>query len=198
MHQVGDRVPGATTLTHRVHGRLSTAVYTGISTSLRVSAKGLRAAAGAGLSPGIEESSRGRLVVAAVNGLVGDRLREEGSNLALDMGVRVDSRDLTLDRAGAAAAYPNANDTLVIFVHGLSENESYWNRAARPKREVPDQRSYGDRLEGEGGLRSTSGSTPASRSPRTASHWRPCSTGSSRRGPPAYAAPRWWATRWVA
>ncbi len=70
------------------------------------------------------------------------------------MGVRVDGRDVVLDRDGIAAAFPRASGTFAVFVHGLSENEAYWNRAARPKtegrREAPYRRSYGDRLEGEG------------------------------------------------
>ncbi len=150
VHGVGDLVSGGTTLSHRVHDGISKVVYTGISTSLKASAKGLRAAGRAGVAPGIEETARGRFVVAAVNGLIGDRLREEGSNLAFDMGVRVDGRDVSLDRDSVAAAFPDANDTIAVFVHGLSENEAYWRRSARPKREIPDKRSYGDRLEGEG------------------------------------------------
>ncbi len=150
VHGVGDYVSGRTTLTHRVHDGVSRAVFTGISAGLRASARGLRAAGRAGISPDLEGTPRGRHVVAVVNGLVGDRLREDGSALSFDMGVRVDGRDVTLDSAGVAAAYPAANDTMVVFVHGLSENEAHWNRAARPKREVDDHRSYGERLEGEG------------------------------------------------
>jgi pimeloyl-ACP methyl ester carboxylesterase len=133
-----------------VHDGISKVVYTGISAGFKGAATGLRAAGRTGLAPGIEETPQGRFVVAAVNGLIGDRLREEGSNFVFDMGVRVAGRDVTLDPDGVAAAFPGATDTLAVFVHGLSENESYWHRAARPRREVPDRRSYGDRLESEG------------------------------------------------
>jgi len=150
VHGVGDSVSGGTTLSHRVHDAISKVVYTGISTGLRASVKGLRAAGRAGVAPGIEKTSRGRFLVAAVNGLIGDRLREEGSNLAFEMGVRLDGRDISLDPGPLAAAFPDANDTIAVFVHGLSENEAYWRRSARPRRETPDKRSYGDRLEGEG------------------------------------------------
>jgi pimeloyl-ACP methyl ester carboxylesterase len=150
VHQVGDRLSGGTTLTHRVHDGVSKVVYTSISAGLKGAAAGLRAAGRTGLAPGIEDSHRGRFVVAAVNGLIGDRLREEGSRFVFDMGVRVEGRDITLDADGVAAAFPGAGDKVVVFVHGLSENESYWHRAARPRREVPDRRSYGDRLEDEG------------------------------------------------
>jgi pimeloyl-ACP methyl ester carboxylesterase len=150
VHGIGNLVAGGTTLSHRVHDGISKVVYTGISAGLKASAKGLRAAGRTGVAPRIEESARGRFVVAAVNGLIGDRLREDGSTLTFDMGVRVEGRDVPLHPEGVAAAFPRATDTLVVFVHGLSENENYWNRAARPKREVPDRRSYGERLEGEG------------------------------------------------
>ena len=150
VHGVGDFIGGGTTLPHRMHDGISKAVFTGISAGMKVSAKGLRAAGRAGVAPRIDETARGRFVVAAVNGLIGDRLRDEGSNLAFDMGVRVGGRDISLDRDGVAAAFPKATDKVVVFVHGLSENEAYWNRTARPKREIPMRRSYGDRLEDEG------------------------------------------------
>jgi pimeloyl-ACP methyl ester carboxylesterase len=150
VHRVTDRVAGGTTIGHRLHDGISKAVYTGISTSLKASAKGLAMASQAGVGSEIEATSKGRFVRAAVNGLIGDRLRDEGSRFAFDIGARVDGRDVLLTHDGVAAAYPDATDRLVVFVHGLSENEAYWNRAAKPRREVPDRRSYGDRLTDDG------------------------------------------------
>jgi pimeloyl-ACP methyl ester carboxylesterase len=154
VHGVGDYLAGGPTLSHRLHDGISKAVYTGISASLKISAKGLKVAGEAGIGPELEATSRGRFVRAAINGLIGDRLRDEGSRFSFDMGVRVQGRDIVLDRGGVAAAYPAATDKLVVFVHGLSENEAYWNRAARPRtearREAPEKRSYGDRLVEEG------------------------------------------------
>ncbi len=152
-HAVVDRLAGGTTLTHRVHDGIAKLVYTGISAGFRGAAGGLRLAGRTGLAPGIEDSSQGRAVVAAVNGLIGDRLREEGSSFVFDLGVRIDGRDVELDADGVAAAFPGATDTVVVFVHGLVENESHWNRAARPRgpeEEPPDRRSYGDRLVEDG------------------------------------------------
>lgn len=149
-HKVGDLVSGGTTLSHRVHDGVSRLVYSGISAGLKGAAKGLRAAGRTGVAPRMEESHHGRFVVAAVNGLIGDRLREEGSSLVFDMGVRVDGRDVHLEREALAAAFPRRTERLVVFVHGLSENEAYWHRAARPARDVPDRRSYGERLAEEG------------------------------------------------
>ncbi len=150
VHGVADLVAGGTTVSHRVHDAISKVVYTGISAGLKASARGLRTASRAGYGPGLEESARGRFVQAAVNGLIGDRLREEGSSLSFDMGVRVAGRDVVLDPAGVARAFPGATGALVVFVHGLSENEAYWNRSAKPRREAAETRSYGDRLADEG------------------------------------------------
>lgn len=146
VHGITDRLAGGTTVGHRLHDGIAKVVYTSVSCSLKASAKGLRVAGEAGFGSDIEATPRGRFARAAVNGLIGDRLRDEGSRFCFDMGVRVAGRDIALDRAGVAAAYPDATDKLVVFVHGLSENEAYWNRAARPRREVADRRSYGDRL----------------------------------------------------
>ena len=88
--------------------------------------------------------------MAAVNGLIGDRLRDEGSNLAFDMGVRVEGRDISLDRDGVAAAFPGATDKLVVFVHGLSENEAYWNRTAATQARDPDAAQLRRPARGEG------------------------------------------------
>ncbi len=155
VHGINDRLNGGgPTVSHRLHDGISKAVYGGIRVGFKAGSNGLRAASRAGLGADIEASPRGRFVRAAVNGLIGDRLRDEGSNFVFDMGVRVDGRDVELDRQGIAAAYPGASGDLVVFIHGLSENEAYWNRAARPRtesrREVPDRRSYGDRLSEEG------------------------------------------------
>ena len=155
VHGINDRINGGgPTVSHRLHDGISKVVYGGIRAGFRASSSGLRAASRAGLGADMEASSRGRFVRAAVNGLIGDRLREEGSNFVFDMGVRVDGRDVVLDRQGVAAAYPGASRDLVVFIHGLSENEAYWNRAARPRtearRERPEKRSYGERLVEDG------------------------------------------------
>ncbi len=151
VHGINDRLNGGgPTISHRLHDGVCRVVYTGISAGFRAGASGLRAAGRAGVGTDLETTSRGRFVRAAVNGLIGDRLREEGSTFAFDMGVRVEGRDVGLDAASVAAAFPEARDTMVVFVHGLSENEAYWNRAPRPRREDADRRSYGDRLAQEG------------------------------------------------
>ncbi len=52
----------------------------------------------------------------------------ERPQLAIPMGVRVGGRDVPPEPDALAAAFPDASDRLVVFLHGLCENESYWNR----------------------------------------------------------------------
>lgn len=155
VHGINDRLNGGgPTLSHRLHDGVARAVYGGIRAGFRASSSSLRAASRAGLGADLEASSQGRFVRAAINGLIGDRLRDEGHSLTFEMAARVDGRDVVLDHGGVAASYPAATARLVVFVHGLSENEDHWNRAARPRtserRERPERRSYGSRLAEEG------------------------------------------------
>src|SRR4051812_35535305 len=151
VHRVVDRVAGGQTLSHRAHDGIAAAVYGGLGLGLRAAAKGLRAADRVGIGAPIEESPRGRFVVSAVNGLIGDRLVEEGSPLAIQIGVRHGGRDVVLDGPSVAAAFPDASDSLVVFVHGLCETEHYWDRRSRPRpADGSTELSYGARLADEG------------------------------------------------
>lgn len=111
-----------------LHKGIATAVYAGVGLGLRAAGKGLDAVAGTGAGPRLEHDARGRFVSSAVNGLIGDRLVHERPRLAISMAVRADGRDVPLDRDGLAAAYPAATSQVVVFLHGLCENEAYWNR----------------------------------------------------------------------
>jgi hypothetical protein len=151
VHRVLDLVSGGPTVSHRAHDGIAGAVYGGVGLGLRATARGLRTADRWGIGAPIEDSGRGRFVVSAVNGLIGDRLVEEDSPLAIEIGVRHRGRDLPLDPASVAAAYPEAQADLVVFVHGLCETEHYWDRRSRPRGDgglgTP---SYGARLADEG------------------------------------------------
>ena len=152
VHGVLDRVAGGPTISHRAHDGISRVVYGGVGLGLKAATQGLRAADRLGLGAPIEDSPRGRFVVSAVNGLIGDRLVAEGSLLAIEAGVRHRGRDVPLDPGSLAAAFPEASDALVVFVHGLCETEHYWDRRSRPRpadgRTYP---SYGARLAADEG-----------------------------------------------
>jgi pimeloyl-ACP methyl ester carboxylesterase len=152
VHRVIDCVAGAPTVSHRAHDGIAGVVYGGVGLGLKAAARGLRAADRLGVGAPIEASPRGRFVVSAVNGLIGDRLVADGSPLAIEMGVRHRGRDLSLDGPSLAAAYPDASDALVVFVHGLCETEHYWDRRSRPRpADGSTEPSYGARLAADEG-----------------------------------------------
>ena len=117
----GESLPGV------MHRGIASAVYGGLGLGLRAAAKGLDRVAATGAGPRLEDDDRGRFVSSAVNGLIGDRLERERPRLAIPMAVRHDGRDVPLDEGGLARAFPEAGGRVVVFLHGLCENESYWN-----------------------------------------------------------------------
>lgn len=152
VHSVLDRVAGGPTVPHRIHDGIAQGVYSGLGLGLQGAAKALRQADRLGIGPSIEDTARGRFVVSAVNGLIGDKLVADGSPLAIEIGVRRDGRDVPLTPEGLDAAYPEAADALVVFLHGLCETENYWDRRSRPRpADGTSTPSYGARLEAEEG-----------------------------------------------
>jgi hypothetical protein len=116
------------TLAGRVHKGIATAVYRGLTGGLGGASRALDRVAATGVGPRLEADPRGRFVSAAVNGLIGDRLLRERPQLAIPMAVRLQGADVEPDRESLAAAFPEATGQLVVFLHGLCENEAYWNR----------------------------------------------------------------------
>jgi hypothetical protein len=126
-HRVARRATGGTsTVPEVVHRGIAGAVYAGIGAGLKGSAVAFDRLAATGIGPGLEDSRHGRFVSSAVNGLIGDRLLRERPQLAIPMAARVDGRDVDPE-GGLEAAYPAATGRLVVFLHGLCENESAWN-----------------------------------------------------------------------
>ena len=149
---VSDWIAGHRTVGHRIHNGVSAAVYGGIGMSLRGASSALKRADEAGVGPNIEESASGRFVVSAVNGLIGDTLRDTAPRFSFEMGVRHNGRHVPLESDAMAASYPDASDALVVFVHGLCETEDYWARKRRPRQpDLPEPGSYGKRLSDEEG-----------------------------------------------
>lgn len=134
--------PGAGETLHR---GIAAGLYGGLGAGLRATSRGLGAAADRGVGPRLETDARGRFVNAAVNGLIGDRLEQERPRLAIRMAVRSHGEDVPLDPEPLASAFPAASGRLVVFLHGLCENESYWNRQ-REERGT----TYGETLAGDG------------------------------------------------
>ena len=111
-----------------LHRGVAGGVYGGLGIGLRAATRGLGAAADRGLGPRWDADPASRFVTGAVNGLIGDRLQRERPRLAIPMAVRVDGADVARDGPSLAAAYPDATGRVVVFLHGLCENESHWSR----------------------------------------------------------------------
>ncbi len=118
-----DRTPAG-----RVHRGIATALYGGLGGGLRLASRGLDRAAATGVGPRLEDGARGRFVSSAVNGLIGDRLLRERPQLAIPMAVRLAGADVDPEPESLAEAFPAATGRLVVFLHGLCENEAYWRR----------------------------------------------------------------------
>jgi hypothetical protein len=121
---------GAAALPRVVHHGIAGAVYTGIGAGLRVASLGLGAVAATGRGPRLEASRPGRFLSRAVIGLIGDRLARERPTLAWPMSLRRGGADVSLDSTSLAAAYPDAGADLVVFLPGLCEDETAWDRHA--------------------------------------------------------------------
>jgi pimeloyl-ACP methyl ester carboxylesterase len=126
-----------------VHDGLSRAAYRGIGTGMRYASRALRAADRHG-GARLEQTPRGRFVVSAVNGLIGDKLAERHPELAIDLAVRLHGSDVPAEPDALAAAFPGAGGDLVVFLHGLSEAETAWDLRAGES-----GGSYGRRLAAE-------------------------------------------------
>ena len=139
-------VPEAvTTVPEVLHRGIAAAVYEGLGLGLRAASRGLDKAAAADLGPRLEATSRGRFLAAAVNGLIGDRLLEERPQLAIPMAVRRHGRDVEPTPRALTDAFPDATGHLVLFLHGLCENEDHWNRGREHR-----GTTYGDSLAADG------------------------------------------------
>ena len=111
-----------------LHDRLFRAAYAGIGAAVRAAETGLRAVDRQGLGPRLEDRPGGRQVLSAVNGLFGDRLRDDRPELAITLAVRSGASDVPLDRSGLATAFPEATADVAVFLHGLGENDDSWDR----------------------------------------------------------------------
>lgn len=89
----------------------------------------------------------GSAVIAALNGLRGDRLERERSALHQPAAVRVNGKRVTLEEPALQATFPHASARVVVFLHGLMETEFSWSWGAREPADT-----YGARLTRELGF----------------------------------------------
>jgi pimeloyl-ACP methyl ester carboxylesterase len=130
---VGSRVFGLTgpaaAPVRVVHDGISRGVYGLLGSALRAGGACLRRADRRGRGgPPIQRVRAGRRTAAIVNGLIGESLGAERHPMAIPMTARVRGRDVT-DYAGT---YPDATGDVVVFLHGLVEDDESWRFGAAP------------------------------------------------------------------
>lgn len=68
------------------------------------------------------------ILVAALNGLVGDHLHESGNSLSIPMRLRRDGVPLQLESESLRQCIPCVSGKLAVFVHGLCMSDLQWRR----------------------------------------------------------------------
>src|SRR4051794_20028091 len=91
----------------------------------------------------VADSPAGAMALAALNGVWGDSFARDTMGVALELTVRERGIEVETDSVGLANAFPHATPRVVVFVHGLCEDEQAWRIGGRP--------SYGRRLRDEHG-----------------------------------------------
>jgi pimeloyl-ACP methyl ester carboxylesterase len=131
-----------------VHDTLSAGVYMGVRAATSAIGRGAdlalagRRAVGDGRS--ISTDPRGGTFLGIVEGLIGDQLERERSDLHQPMSIRLDRRAVDLDPGSLRTAFPHARPQLVVFLHGLMETETAWSIGGGP--------TYAERLDRDAGM----------------------------------------------
>ena len=111
-----------------VYDAVGAGVYRALTESSRAAGRAggrLVAAGGAGRRQ-LSTTPGGAALIGALNGLIGDALERERSQLHQPLGVRVDGRPVAPIRPELEPAFPGAGPRLVVFLHGLMETEFAW------------------------------------------------------------------------
>jgi pimeloyl-ACP methyl ester carboxylesterase len=127
-----------------IHDAVSSGVYDALGAGVEVLGRATDAIIeheGVGADVRLSSTRKGSAFVAALNGLIGDRLERSGSDLDQGTSVRLRGEAVALDQSSLRAAFPQASERIVVFLHGLMGTEFYWDWGAG---EVGE--SYGARL----------------------------------------------------
>jgi pimeloyl-ACP methyl ester carboxylesterase len=134
-----------------IHDGVARTVYGGLRSAFRVVPRGgaaiwARAISDEGRS--LDATSAGSIVLAAINGLYGDRIKRRGSALAYGTEIRRDATEVVVTANGLAGAFPDATSRLAVFVHGLCETDESWSHLPLGG-DRRNRRTYGERLQDE-------------------------------------------------
>ena len=78
------------------------------------------------LLPQAVSSPAREAMLAAINGVLGDKLLDAANPLAITMSLREGGQTLVLDKAALALRFPNATGKVLVLVHGLCMNDLQW------------------------------------------------------------------------
>jgi pimeloyl-ACP methyl ester carboxylesterase len=136
--------------TRVIHDGITRAIYAGVDRGIRGATHAVGAVAaeiwGSEGDEALESRAGSAAVMAAVNGLIGDELKERDNPLAGGMVIRHRGKPVEPTADSIAAAFPTATDRVVVFLHGWCLTEQSWSRQPREGSEGKDSRSYGERL----------------------------------------------------
>ncbi|GAC57378.1 hypothetical protein GOHSU_18_01330 [Gordonia hirsuta DSM 44140 = NBRC 16056] len=80
----------------------------------------------------VSSTTRGAVLIAAINGVIGDELDGRQSPLTQhNLSIRVAGNHVPVTSADLARAFPRANRRIAVFVHGLTETEHAWRLRQR-------------------------------------------------------------------
>lgn len=130
MHAQIARLPGSAVAPTGRTGGITGLVYGAVRGTTRVVAGGLDLLFGQlepMFAPGPSSPKR-EAVLAALNGVLGDRLEASDNPLAITMRLRRDGAPLVLTREALAAALPRPSGRVLVLVHGLCMNDLQWAR----------------------------------------------------------------------
>jgi pimeloyl-ACP methyl ester carboxylesterase len=129
------------------HDAISTGVYAGLGGATMLVGRAADTGLGRRLvrdGRALSTSPRGALVVGALNGLIGDALERDASDLQEPMSVRLAGRPVAPRAEALARAFPDATPRVAVLVHGLMETELSWRIGAGPGGETYASRLRSD------------------------------------------------------
>jgi hypothetical protein len=131
VHQRIIRIPGLSAPRHDERtGGVTGLVYETIRGATRVAGGSIDALLGL-LAPALVSADADRkreVIVAALNGVLGDYLEATSNPLATPMAFRRAGRPLPVEASALAASIPDAGGRLLVLLHGLCMSDLQWQR----------------------------------------------------------------------
>lgn len=137
---IGGRVrrflPPVVRSVHDLHLAAANRVYSTVATAHRVVPQVAAEGAARSGATAPTQTSSGRVLASVLNGLKGDMVARDHPELEIPMALRLG--DLDVATGDIPNAYAGANGDIVVFVHGLAEDEQAWS-VSEPGRGFPER-----------------------------------------------------------